>query len=53
MVLLHGWSGWADTWWEAQGYGDALAGNYLLIAMIGLATARATSRTTRRCMPKP
>ena len=32
LVLLHGWSRWADTWWEA-GYGDTLGGDYRLIAI--------------------
>ncbi|MGI9577356.1 MAG: alpha/beta fold hydrolase [Microthrixaceae bacterium] len=32
LLLLHGWSRWADTWWEA-GYGDALNGDYRVIAV--------------------
>ena len=32
MVLLHGWSRWADTWWDA-GYGDALNVDYRVIAV--------------------
>lgn len=32
LVLLHGWSRWADTWWDA-GYGDALVDDYRVIAI--------------------
>lgn len=32
LVLLHGWSRWADTWWDA-GYGDRLIGDYRVIAI--------------------
>ena len=32
LVLLHGWSRWADTWWEA-GYGTALVDDYKVIAI--------------------
>jgi len=32
LVLLHGWSRWADTWWDA-GYGDTLTDDYRVIAI--------------------
>src|SRR5262245_26248843 len=32
LVLLHGWSRWADTWWEA-GYGEALVNEYRVVAI--------------------
>ncbi len=32
LVLLHGWSRWADTWWDC-GYSDALVGDYRVIAV--------------------
>ena len=32
LVLLCGWSRWADTWWDA-GYGDRLAEEYRVIAI--------------------
>ena len=32
LVLLCGWSRWADTWWDA-GYGDRLAKEYRVIAI--------------------
>jgi pimeloyl-ACP methyl ester carboxylesterase len=32
LVLLHGWSRWADNWWES-GYVDDLASDYRLIVI--------------------
>ena len=32
LVLLHGWSRWADTWWDA-GYGDTLTDDYRVITI--------------------
>ena len=32
MVLVAGWSQWADRWWEA-GYADRLGGQYRVIAI--------------------
>ena len=32
LVLLCGWTRWADTWWDA-GYGDRLAEEYRVIAI--------------------
>jgi pimeloyl-ACP methyl ester carboxylesterase len=32
LVLLCGWSWWADTWWDA-GYADALADSYKILAI--------------------
>lgn len=32
LLLLHGWSRWADEWWEA-GYGDNLASDYRVITV--------------------
>lgn len=32
LLLLHGWSRWADDWWEA-GYGDKLAHDYRVITV--------------------
>jgi pimeloyl-ACP methyl ester carboxylesterase len=35
LVLLHGWSMWADMWWDA-GYADGLVGDYRVIAIDSL-----------------
>ena len=32
LLLLHGWSRWADDWWEA-GYGEALVDRYRVIGV--------------------
>ena len=32
LLLLHGWSRWADDWWEA-GYGEKLASDYRVISV--------------------
>ncbi|MDH3302909.1 MAG: hypothetical protein OES24_20610 [Acidimicrobiia bacterium] len=32
LVLLCGWSRWADTWWDA-GYVDELSDSYRIIAI--------------------